>query len=133
MTDKQFTIDELATMANLPVRTVRFYIQQGLVDRPLGLGRGAQYSQHHLEQLVEVRTWTQAGLSLERIAHLRTNPPPTIPEDRTGTIEVWSHVILADGVEVHINAGRAGLTPEHVRELVKRVQQEFHNITKEPS
>jgi hypothetical protein len=34
---------------------------------------------------------------------------------------------------VHINAGRAGLTPEHVRELVKRVQQEFHNITKEQS
>ena len=30
-----YSIDELAALAELPRRTVRYYIQQGLVDRPI--------------------------------------------------------------------------------------------------
>ncbi len=48
-------------------RTVRYYIQKGLVDRPEGVGKGAFYSHTHLEQLLAIRKWKTAGLSLERI------------------------------------------------------------------
>ena len=36
-----FTLDELGSLVELPRRTVRYYIQIGLVDRPDGVGRGA--------------------------------------------------------------------------------------------
>ena len=67
---KTFTPDETAALAELPRRTVRYYIQSGLIDRPQGVGKGAYYTQRHVEQLLLVRKWQLAGLSLERIGEL---------------------------------------------------------------
>lgn len=67
---KTFTLDEIATLSELPRRTVRYYIQSGLIDRPQGVGKGAYYTQRHVEQLLLVRKWQLAGLSLERIGEL---------------------------------------------------------------
>ncbi|HET6315572.1 MAG TPA: helix-turn-helix domain-containing protein, partial [Chloroflexota bacterium] len=62
----RYSIDELATLTGVTPRTVRFYIAQDLLDRPIGEKRGAHYGRRHLEQLLLVRRWTEAGLSLER-------------------------------------------------------------------
>ena len=46
MTDAKadrYALDQLATLAGVTSRTVRFYIAQGLVDRPDGEKRGAHY------------------------------------------------------------------------------------------
>jgi hypothetical protein len=40
---------------------------------------------------------------------------------RPGTVEVWSRVTLADGLEVQIEPGRAGLAPEQLRQLVSDI------------
>ena len=61
--EKAFSLDEIAALAELPRRTVRYYIQTGLVDRPQGIGKGAFYTQQHVEQLLLVRKWQLAGLS----------------------------------------------------------------------
>jgi len=52
---KTFSLDEIAALTELPRRTVRYYIQSGLIDRPQGVGKGAYYTQHHVEQLLLVR------------------------------------------------------------------------------
>jgi hypothetical protein len=36
-------------------------------------------------------------------------------------VEVWSRVTVADGLEVHLEPGRAGLTPEQVRSFIRGV------------
>jgi hypothetical protein len=38
---RKFPLDEIAALAELPQRTVRYYIQTGLVDRPQGIVKGA--------------------------------------------------------------------------------------------
>ena len=43
------TLDELAALVDLPKRTVRYYIQLGLVDRPEGETRAARYGPRHAE------------------------------------------------------------------------------------
>ncbi len=129
---KTFTLDDIAALAELPRRTVRYYIQSGLVDRPEGIGKGAFYSERHVEQLLLVRKWQLAGLSLERIGEVLKEPasgslPPT--PRRAGTVEVWSHLVVADGVEVTLEPSRAALTPEQVRAFfrgVTRVYQQLH-------
>lgn len=134
--ERRFTLDELAALATLPKRTVRYYIQLGLVSRPIGETRAASYAREHLEQLFAIQKWQKAGVSLERIAELlsgeadRAALPPPRPRS-AGTVEVWSHVVLADGVELHIEPGRAGLSPEQLRELAKRVANAFESIRKE--
>lgn len=127
------TLDDLAGLVNLSRRTVRYYIQIGLIDRPEGVGRGAHYTTLHLEQLLEVRKWQQAGLSLERIRELLNVDdahgllPPEKPR-RKGEVEVRSHLFVDDGVELTIDPKRANLTPEEVREFAHEVMKLYEEI-----
>lgn len=118
---RRYAIDELATLAGVTPRTVRFYIAQGLIDRPAGEKRGAHYLQRHLEQLLLVRRWTDAGVSLERVRELVAGAPEDPPRRAPppGSVEVWSRLTLADGLELHVEPGRAGLSPEQTRALVR--------------
>jgi DNA-binding transcriptional MerR regulator len=128
---KAFTLDEISALAELPRRTVRYYIQSGLIDRPQGVGKGAYYTQSHVEQLLLVRKWQLAGLSLERIGELLkqqgAGPLPPTPR-RAGTVEVWSHLVITDGVELNLEPSRAGLSPEQIRAFFRAVTQAYEQI-----
>lgn len=137
---KKFTIDEICGLVEMNKRTVRYYIQKGLVDRPEGIGKGAFYTHAHLEQLLAIRKWKGAGLSLERIQDILAGekeggpgelllPPPR--PTKQGTVEVWSHMHIRDGIELHIEPTRAGLSPEQVRGLFKEVLDLFQKIREE--
>ena len=129
---RTFTLDELCALSDLPKRTVRYYVQLGLVDRPIGETRAAYYTSRQLEQLLQIRKWSEAGVSLERIRELLDGaPPPVPPRPRaSGTVEVWSHLVVADGIEIALEPSRAGLTPEQAREFFKGVLALHQNITK---
>lgn len=122
-TPERFSIDELSTLAGVTPRTVRYYIAEGLIDRPQGEKRGAHYLRRHLEQLLLIRRWTDAGLSLDRVRELIAGAPedPAPRRAPPGSIEVWSRVTVADGLEVHVEPGRADLTPEQTRSLVRGI------------
>jgi DNA-binding transcriptional MerR regulator len=96
-------------------------------------GRGAHYDEGHLNQLVEIRKWQEAGLSLERIRQIvkpdgeTSLVPPPRPR-QPGQVEVWSHLILDDGVELAVDPKRAGLSPEDVRALAEGVMGLYTRI-----
>lgn len=129
------TLDELAARAGgVTPRTIRYYIQLGLVDRPDGETRAATYGERHLEQLLEIRRFQEGGLTLEQIAELREHGARALEPIRPrlpGTVEVWSRVTLTDGVELHIEPGRAGLSSQAVRSLIKQTLQAFESLQKE--
>lgn len=124
------TLDELAALVDLPKRTVRYYIQLGLVDRPEGETRAARYGPRHAEQLLQVRKWADAGVSLERIRELLSGEPPPVPPrpHTAGTVELWSRLAIADGLELSMEPGRAGLSPEQARELFSGVMALYRDI-----
>src|SRR5262245_17170431 len=62
-----YTAETLAFRAGIPLRTVRFYVQEKLIDPPLARGRGANFTEHHLAQLQQARTLRNAGFSLDAI------------------------------------------------------------------
>jgi len=139
---KKFAIDEICTLVEMNKRTVRYYIQKGLVDKPEGVGKGAFYSQSHLEQLLAIRKWKAVGLSLERIQDIlaaeksgeySSKPVPPLLPKKQGAVEVWSHMHVGDGVEVHIEPKRAGLSPEQVRALFREVMNLYKKIREEES
>ena len=133
--DKRLSLDEVCALVDLPRRTVRYYIQLGLVDRPVGETRAAQYGASQVEQLLKIRTWTEAGVSLERVRELLSDAPPPVPARPrgSGTVEVWSHQVVADGLEIALEPGRAGLTPEEVRAFFKGTIALYANIKKKAS
>lgn len=126
-----YPLNDLCVLADLPIRTVRYYIQIGLVDRPEGETRAARYGPRHLEQLLQIRKWTEAGVSLERIRELLQGEVAVVPPRprAPGSIEVCSHLTIADGIELVIEPGRAGLTPKQVRALVRGVMEAYGQAT----
>jgi DNA-binding transcriptional MerR regulator len=120
MSSETFSLDELCQLANVLKRTVRYYIQLGLVSRPVGEARAARYTGEHLGQLLRIKELSAAGVSLERIREVLAggeSPVPPRPR-RPGAVEVRSHVYVAPGLEIQIAPEEAGLTPEQVRMLV---------------
>jgi DNA-binding transcriptional MerR regulator len=127
---ERYGIDDLSALAGVTPRTVRYYIAQGLVARPAGEKRGAYYVRRHLEQLLLIRRWTDAGLSLDRVRELIAGAPedPAPRRAAPGSVEVWSRMTLADGLELHLEPGRAGLTPEQVRTLVRGLTALYRQV-----
>lgn len=104
--------DELAELAGVSRRTVRYYVQRGLLPAPAGVGRGKHYDDAHLSRLKQIRAWQEAGEPLERIAD-RLDPQPVVPA-RPVAGEAWARVVLADGIELHVRHGRLSDTQLHV-------------------
>jgi DNA-binding transcriptional MerR regulator len=131
--DPRYSLDELAALAGVSRRTLRYYIQLGLIERPIGETRAAYYTAIHLEQLLTVLKYSKAGLALDRIAVLLSTPLAAAPvaPPRAGTVEVRSHLTLADGVELVLDAGRAGLSPAQVRTLFRDVLAVYSRIIEE--
>lgn len=126
-----YTLAELCDLSGISIRTARYYIQIGLVDKPAGETRAAKYGTKHLEQLLLVQKWVAAGLSLERIRQ-QIHGAAELPKagKRPGTLEVKSHLLLAEGIELVIEPGSAGLSPEAVRGFAKGVMALYAEIKK---
>lgn len=131
----RFSLEDLCRSAGLPQRTVRYYIQTGLIERPEGGGRGAFYTQRHLDQLLLVVTCQRKGMSLDAIREFATRAEPSRHAPAAprvaGGVEVWSHLYVEDGVELHIEPARAGLSPEQVRKLFKEVLALYERTKRE--
>ncbi len=129
-TNQKFTLDELCTLSDTSKRTVRYYIQLGLVDRPIGETKAAYYLTEHLEQLLKVRKLSDAGVSLDRIREVLSGEAPPVPlrQRQAGSVEVRSHLLIAEGVELEISPERSGLSPEQVRALVRAVMQAYEDL-----
>lgn len=124
------SLEELCAMVDLPKRTIRYYMQLGLVDRPAGETRAAQYSAIQLEQLIRVKQLASAGISLERIGEIMRGEPVPVPprQLRPGDIHVRSQVFIAPGVELQIDPESVGLSPEKMREFVKSIVHQWESI-----
>lgn len=122
-----YSIDQLCALTDLPKRTVRYYMQLGLVDRPVGETRAAHYTPVHLGQLLQIRKLADAGVSLERIREVMAGGESPVPgrQRQSGTISVRSHVYIAPGVELQIDPQEAGLSPEQLRAFVRTVMTEW--------
>jgi DNA-binding transcriptional MerR regulator len=134
---ERFSLSELCTLADQPTRTVRYYIQEGIINRPEGAKRGAYYTRDHLEQLLTIRKWQSAGLNLERIRELLSEPEgglvPPPRAKRPGDVNMRSHITLRAGVELVVDPQEAGLSPEAVRSLAREAAALLEKIIKETS
>ncbi len=121
----RFSIDELSDLAGVSRRTVRYYVQEGLLPPPLGVGRGRHYDRTHLDRLLEVKAQQEAGLSLDEIRARRTPQPgggePAPPPAPAPALprSTWRRLELAPGVELHVASDIRLPAASRLNELVK--------------
>jgi DNA-binding transcriptional MerR regulator len=71
VTDKrEYRMEELARLAGITVRTLRFYRERKLIPPPRREGRIAWYDDHHLARLRTIATLLERGHTLTGIAEL---------------------------------------------------------------
>ncbi len=76
MTAEERLINELAKEAGVTVRTIRYYMDQGLLPPPTPSGRYAHFSQQHLDRLRLIRKLKELHLPLEEIKRILDTTPP---------------------------------------------------------
>jgi DNA-binding transcriptional MerR regulator len=132
MEDKKYTFEELCALSGLSSRTLRYYMQIGLVDKPIGQTRAAHYLSYHLEKILRIKQLSESGISLERIREVLSGDPLVLPErtKRPGHIEVRSHLWVTNGIELQVSPETAGLSPEELRKFLKLVLEAYEQIKK---
>ena len=116
-------------------RSVRFYVANGLLDRPEGTGTAATYNYRHLLQLLAIKIRQREGQTLDLIrkemrditgdalerrvatwlapALVSAGGPPSALDN--GDEEVsWRRIAVADGIEIHVRDDNPASTEDAV-------------------
>lgn len=114
--EADYKLDELAERAGVPARTIRYYVQRGLIPPPVFRGRDTSYGEGHLLRLRMIKKLQdERFLPLDAIAtelasltddDLRKNKgskragPALPPVDG----DVWRRIRVRDDVELHVRS-----------------------------
>jgi DNA-binding transcriptional MerR regulator len=122
MANERYAVGDLADLGGVSRRTVRYYVQEGLLPPPLGVGRGDHYGRQHLDRLLQVKALQEAGRSLDDIRQLLDDGVPpaaraAVAVARPLPREVWRRVTVAPGVELHVSGDVRLPSPARLQEL----------------
>ena len=138
MDSDRLSIEELADAAGLTRRGIRFYVQQGLIAAPHGVGRGKHYDKSHLAQLLRVRELQTSGHSLDEIRTLLTGGSMLTEVSKRAAAapvarairpplraQLWRRLRIIDGVELAFDAAKFDPSPESLMALKETIGEVF--------
>jgi len=137
-------LTELADRAGVSIRTVRYYIQQGLLPKPAARGPGAHYKEEHLDRLLLIKRLQREHLPLAEIRRVLESsagesPAPrsardyirSVLRESTGLYSAapaeepastprsqWERITLAPDIELHIRRPLARAVNQQVERLI---------------
>ena len=122
-----YNIETLARLTGLTRRTIRYYVQRGVLDPPQGGGRGSYYTEGHLAQLKKVRNWSEQGVPLIYMKDMLAGkaPPAEVDTDAGVVTVAYQRCLLAEGVELLFRPGRlSNRDILRVQELIQDLLEE---------
>ncbi len=124
MEEKKYNIGQLAELSGVSRRTIRFYVQTGLLAAPAGAGRGHYYTEDHLQTLLKINALKENNLSLDEVA-VTLRGPAAEESLQLLAPTTWVRIEVCPGIEIQVQGGLYPVTPARVRKLQKFVQQLF--------
>ena len=127
--EHRYTIDDLTRMTGVTRRTVRFYVQRGLIPPPSGRGRGQHYGEEHLAGIRRVQNLKRAGKKLDDIKMEGRQPQETVvgstaPEETAGC-EVTRILLAEEGIWLELEHGATMPEPARLDRLAELCRQEL--------
>jgi DNA-binding transcriptional MerR regulator len=146
-----YKLDELAGEAGVAPRTVRYYVQRGLLPAPEFRGKDTSYGREHLARLRAIKVLQQghlpleeiqarlAGAGLDEIERIAAGAPTRALEARCAAPEEaaassppaaaprgarWERVEIADGVELHVRTD----APESSRRIALDIESRYTTL-----
>ena len=138
-----YKLEDLAKLAGVSPRTVRYYVQRGLLPAPTFRGKDTAYGDDHLKRLQAIRRLQDRYLPLDAIqvelerrsaeeilrspalptAPAVPAPPPPTPPPVPTPSRSWRRYELRDGVEIHLRDDVAPSVGNLVSDLAKLLGQ----------
>jgi DNA-binding transcriptional MerR regulator len=87
----ELSIGELAQRTGVTRRTIRYYVEIGLLPPPEGAGKGAVYGPEHLERLETIKGLQEYRLSLEEIRDRLAGKSASSPREAAFRQMAMSH------------------------------------------
>lgn len=132
-TDQTFKLEELASVSGVSPRTIRYYVQRGLLPAPQFRGRDTVYSEAHRARLAAIQQLQAQYYPLDVIAQMLhdngalPNPPAVAPPSSRPAVTVelpvqppqrwiaqaWRRYAVVPGLEIHL-ASDAGPLAHHL-------------------
>ncbi|MGD9899380.1 MAG: MerR family transcriptional regulator [Calditrichaceae bacterium] len=119
MKDKKYTIEQLSDLSGYSRRTIRYYIQQGLLEPPAGRGRGGFYYDSHVQKLHEIRANQEQGIKLAAMQELSKTDLENSPESIR---DIWVRYQIIPGIEIHIKRSVEEREGRRITELIRVVK-----------
>ena len=146
----RYTARGLGALCGVSERTVRYYVEEGLLPAPSARGRGANFQDSHLTRLRLIRAMQQAGNDLETIGEYLRELEKGLAETgaslesalavwdgrreraawreqlvrRFGQADVLRRYRVAEGVELLVNAAIT-TTPARMQDVIRLLRATF--------
>lgn len=144
MSDETYKLDELARAAGTSARTVRYYVQRGLLPPPAFKGKDSAYGRDHRVRLQAIKKLQNDylpldaiaaeldGKSTEEIASIAKSSPRPVPslDVRQPQIEATAPLVRADswrrheiarGLEIHLADEASAETKALAEKILKAI------------
>lgn len=126
------TIDELSQATGVSVRTLRYYVSSGVLDKPTGETRNARYGTHHLDQVRNIKRLQEEGLTLNRILEIKKESL----RDKLNKKEIGEPITTIEiptdkGISIVFMKELCGLKKEEMIEIAKDFAQYIEMRQKE--
>ena len=116
MENQKYTIQEISEMTGFSLRTIRYYVQEGIIGPPAGRGRGGFYFDSQLNQLRQIKSLQEKGMRLSSIAQYLKGG---VVEEPTFARDVWIKYEIAPGVEINVRRDAEEKEGKKVLEIIK--------------
>ncbi|MCX7634785.1 MAG: MerR family transcriptional regulator [Syntrophales bacterium] len=120
MNERRYTIEDLVELTGYPRRTIRYYVQEGLIDPPAGRGRGGYYYDSHLERLRLIKAYQEKGIRISAIAAMLKGKAPPVEVAPSRSVVIRYEV--APGIELHVSRQREVSEPAKILEIIRIIK-----------
>lgn len=116
MEQRKYTIEELGEITGFTRRTIRYYVQEGLIEPPAGRGRGGFYYDSHVQQLLRIRSFQEKGIGINAMLSM-------MEEEKNETLlpsrQVMVRYEIVPGIEINVSREIETKEPKKILELIR--------------
>ena len=123
---KKYTIKELSILTGFSRRTIRYYIQENIIEPPSGRGRGGFYYNSHLSDLLKIRSLQEKGLNLRFIKDTLKGTEQVVKEDsQIYARDLRVRYRIVPGLEINISRSLEEKKSKKILEIIRLIKSNF--------
>ncbi len=116
MDTKKYTIDDLCELTGYSRRTIRYYVQEGIIEPPAGRGRGGFYYDSQLNKLFQIKSLQEKGMGLMAIAKYLEGGEV---REENYSRDIWIRYEVAPGLEISVRRDLEEAEGKKISEIVR--------------